>query len=201
MGSNDGYSGEKPVHNVCLSAYNIDVHEVTQGEYSQVMGNNPSYYSNCGSNCPVEQVDWNQAQDYCQKLGKRLPTEAEWEYAARGGATSRVYKYSGSNNPDDVAWYYTNSGSQTHAVCTKQKNEIGLCDMSGNVWEWTADWYGNYQSGSQQNPKGASSGSIRVLRGGSLHYWPQGLLSSVRNGYLPHFSHDGLGFRCVQASR
>ena len=134
------------------------------------MGNNPSYFK--GDNLPVENVSWNDCQTFIFRLnnltGKnfRLPTEAEWEYAARGGNRSRGYKYSGSNTLSDVAWFDDNSGSKTHPVGTKSPNELGLYDMSGNVWEWCSDWYGTYSSSSQTNPTGPSSGSGRVRRGG-----------------------------------
>jgi formylglycine-generating enzyme required for sulfatase activity len=121
---------------------------------------------------PVEQVSWDDCQAFIRKLNSltgrnfRLPTEAEWEYAARGGNKSRGYKYSGGNSLGTVAWYSDNSGDTTHEVKTKQPNELGLYDMSGNVWEWCGDWWGDYSSGSQTNPKGPSSGSNRVDRGG-----------------------------------
>ena len=145
------------------------------------MGNNPS--RNKGDDLPVENVSWNDIQDYLQRLNAktggnyRLPTEAELEYAARGGNKSHGYEYSGSNTLDNVAWYYDNSGSKTHSVGTKQPNELGIYDMSGNVWEWCNDWYGEnyYSSSSQNNPQGPSSGSVRsaivtpfvVLRSGT----------------------------------
>ena len=135
------------------------------------MGSNPSYFE--GDALPVEQVAWNDCQEFIRKLNQktgknfRLPTEAEWEYAARGGKKSNGYKYAGSNDIGSVAWYTNNSDSKTHPVKGKSPNELGLYDMSGNVWEWCSDWYGSYSSGSQTNPQGPSSGSLRVLRGGS----------------------------------
>ena len=164
-------SDEKPVHSVTLSDYYIGETEVTQELWESVMGSNPSYFS--GSQKPVEKVSWDDCQDFITKLNEltgknfRLPTEAEWEYAARGGNKSKGYKYSGSNTIGDVAWYDGNSNSQTHDVKTKLPNELGIYDMSGNVWEWCQDWKGNYNSGSQTNPEGPSSGSSCVLRGGS----------------------------------
>ena len=137
------------------------------------MGSNPSEFK--GNNQrPVERVSWNDCQEFIKKLNQltgkefRLPTEAEWEYAARGGKYSKdyVYKYSGSNNADEVAWYNDNSCDETHPVKTKKANELGLYDMSGNVYEWCNDWKGNYQSNSQTNPTGPSKGECRVLRGG-----------------------------------
>ena len=165
---------EKPVHSVTLSDYYIGETEVTQELWQAVMGSNPSYFK--GNNQrPVESVSWNDCQEFIKKLNQltgkefRLPTEAEWEYAARGGKYSKdyVYKYSGSNNADEVAWYDDNSGGKTHPIKTKKANELGLYDMSGNVWEWCDDWYGRYQSYSQTNPTGPSEGEYGVFRGGS----------------------------------
>ena len=162
---------EKPVHSVTLSDYYIGETEVTQELWRAVMGSNPSWFK--GNNQrPVESVSWDDCQKFIKKLNRwtgkefRLPTEAEWEYAARGGKYSRGYKYSGSNNSDEVAWYDSNSGSKTHPVKTKKDNELGLYDMSGNVWEWCNDWWGCYQSNSQTNPTGPSEGGSRVIRGG-----------------------------------
>ena len=173
MGSSDSDadSDEQPVHSVTLSGYYIGETEVTQALWEAVMGNNPSYFK--GANLPVEDVSWNDCQDFIRELNRltgkrfRLPTEAEWEFAVRGGNRSTGAKYSGSNAIANVAWYTDNSGSKTHPVKGKSPNELGLYDMSGNVWEWCEDRYGSYSSGSQTNPKGASSGSNRVLRGGS----------------------------------
>ena len=167
----DAYDWEKPVHSVTLSDYYIGKCEVTQELWEAVMGSNPSNFR--GAQNPVESVSWNDCQNFIKKLNSltgrtfRLPTEAEWEYAARGGNKSLHYKYSGSGNIGNVAWYYDNSGSSTHAVGTKSPNELGIYDMSGNVWEWCSDWYGGYSAGAQTNPQGPSTGSGRVLRGGS----------------------------------
>ena len=165
------------------------------------MGENPSKHK--GDNLPVEQVSWNDCQEFIKKLnaltGKnfRLPTEAEWEYAARGGNKSRGYKYSGSNNIDDVAWYYGNSGAETHPVKSKQPNELGIYDMSGNVDEWCQDWYGDYSSATQTNPKGATTGSRRVNRGGSWGDNARYCRSSNRRGYDPGDRIHVIGFRLV----
>ena len=169
---NDADSDEKPAHQVTLSSFSIGKYEVTQEEWKAVMGSNPSKFK--GAKRPVEQVSWDDCQKFIRKLNQltgkqfRLPTEAEWEYAARGGDRSRAYKYAGSNHIGSVAWSYNNSGD-THPVGQKQANELGLYDMSGNVWEWCQDWYGEnyYGSSPSQNPKGPSTGSVRVLRGGS----------------------------------
>ena len=173
MGSDeeDAYDDEKPVHQVTLSTFSIGEAEVTQELWQAVMGTSPSHLK--GPKHPVENVSWYDCQSFIRKLNSlmgrnfRLPTEAEWEYAARGGKKSKGYKYAGSNDIDEVAWYDDNSGSQTHDVATKRANELGLYDMSGNFWEWCQDWYSDYSSGSQTNPKGPSSGSRRVFRGGS----------------------------------
>ena len=165
----DAYSDET-THQVTLSSYSIGKTEVTQALWQAVMGSNPSYFK--GSNLPVEEVSWEDCQTFIRKLnaltGKnfRLPTEAEWEYAARGGNKSRGDKYSGSNTLSNVAWYTDNSSATTHPVATKASNELGIYDMSGNVWEWCSDWYGSYSSSSQYNPTGPNSGSDRVYRGG-----------------------------------
>ena len=169
----DAYSDEKPTHSVTVSDFYIGKYEVTQAQWKAIMGSNPSYFK--GDNLPVENVSWDDIQEFIRKLnaqtGKRfrLPTEAEWEYAARGGNKSKGYKYSGSDNVDDVAWYYDNSSRKTHPVGQKSPNELGIYDMTGNVCEWCQDWYGSYSSSSQTNPTGPSSGSIRVLRGGSWY--------------------------------
>lgn len=166
----DAASDEKPAHSVTLSSYSIGETEVTQALWQAVMGSNSFYFS--GSNRPVESVSWVGCQNFIRRLNVltgenfRLPTEAEWEFAARGGNKSRGYKYAGSNTLHNVAWYGDNSGSQTHNVATKLPNELGLYDMSGNVWEWCQDRYGSYSSNSQTNPKGPEGGIDRVGRGG-----------------------------------
>ena len=168
----DAYDLDKPAHQVTLSSYCIGETEVTQALWQAVMGTNPSYFAG-DLNRPVEQVSWNDCQTFINKLNEltgktfRLPTEAEWEYAARGGKRSQGYKYAGSNDINEVSWYWDNSSDGTKPVATKAPNELGLYDMSGNVWEWVQDWYGSYSSESQTNPTGPASGSYRVFRGGS----------------------------------
>jgi formylglycine-generating enzyme required for sulfatase activity len=168
----DAKDDEKPAHSVTLSSYYIGKYEVTQEEWTAIMGDNPSYIK--GIRHPVEMVSWNDCQKFISRLNAktgrnfRLPTEAEWEFAARGGNSSQGYKYSGSNFIDNVAWYGDNSGNSTHEVGTKASNELGLYDMSGNVYEWCSDWYGPYSSSSTTNPTGPYSGSNRVWRGGSF---------------------------------
>ncbi|WP_278855526.1 SUMF1/EgtB/PvdO family nonheme iron enzyme [Leyella stercorea] len=198
----DPYNDEKPTHRVTLTNdYYIGKYEVTQALWQTVMGKNPSKFK--GDNLPVERVGWDDCQEFISKLnditGKtfRLPTEAEWEYAARGGNKSRGYQYSGSNNLLDVAWFRDNSGSKTHGVGTKQANELGIYDMSGNVWEWCQDWYGTYSSSSRVNPTGANSGSDRVFRGGSWFNYAWSCRSSCRRRNAPYDDDSFLGLRLV----
>ncbi len=192
-------SDEKPVHSVTLSSYYIGETEVTQALWEAVMGSNPSNFK--GSSNPVEEVSWNDCQEFISRLNSltdqrfRLPTEAEWEYAARGGNKSRGYQYSGSNTLGDVAWYDNNSGSKTHIVKNKQPNELGIYDMSGNVWEWCQDWDGSYSSSSQTNPTGASSGSNRVNRGGSWYNNARSCRVAFRINNTPGFRSYDLGLR------
>ena len=204
----DAYSDEKPAHQVTLSDYCIGETEVTQELWQAVMGSNPSYFTG-NLQRPVEQVSWNDCQEFIKKLNQltgktfRLPTDAEWEYAARGGSQSQGYKYAGSNTIGDVAWYYDNSynkGSShpdygTHPVGQKHPNELGLYDMSGNVWEWCQDWYGDYSSGSQTNPNGPSSGSYRVGRGGGWDDNARFCRVSYRGGSTPALRFFNLGLR------
>ena len=203
MGSNEG-DDEKPIHTVTVGDFYIGKYEVTQEEWEAVMGSNPSNFK--GANRPVENVNWNDIQEYIQKLnsktGKkyRLPTEAEWEYAAKGGNQGQNYKYSGSNSIDEVAWYTNNSGSQTHEVGQKQPNELGIYDMSGNVWEWCSDWYDDnyYKNSPSKNPQGPSSGRLRVLRGGSWDYDDNDCRSSNRSRGNPGSRGSISGFRLLQ---
>ena len=202
MGSSSGESDEKPVHSVTLSGFNIGKYEVTQAQWNAVMGSNPSNFSGC-DNCPVENVSWNDVQQYITKLNSqtgrnyRLPTEAEWEFSARGGKSSKGFIYSGSNDLNAVAWSSNNSGSKTHAAGGKQANELGIYDMTGNVWEWCSDWYGNYSSYSETNPTCASSGRYRVLRGGGWDRDAFSCRSARRNCYFPDCRDYHYGFRLV----
>ncbi len=197
----DPFLWEKPAHQVTLTNdYYIGKYEVTQALWKAVMGKNPSNFK--GDNLPVEQVSWDDCQEFINKLNKitgkkfRLPTEAEWEYAARGGKKSRGYQYSGSNNLSDVAWYKDNSDSRIHTVGSKQANELGIYDMSGNVWEWCQDRWGYYSSSSQTNPIGANSGSDRVRRGG---YWGEydDCRLSCRFSTAPSSRFMNLGLRLI----
>lgn len=192
MGSNDGLGDEKPVHQVRLSDYYIGQTEVTQELWQAVMGSNPSGSRNIGAKNPVNEVNWNDCQKFIKKLNKltkqnfRLPTEAEWEFAARGGNKSRGYKYSGTDYfLESVAWYKDNSGDKVHPVGSKSPNELGLYDMSGNVWEWCTDWYGSYPSSNQINPTGPSSGSNRVQRGGDYFSEAASCRSAYRSYSVP----------------
>ena len=202
----DAHDYEKPIHSVTLSDYYIGETEVTQTLWQAVMGSNPSNFK--GDNLPVEKVSYEDVKEFItklnQKTGKtfRLPTEAEWEYAARGGKKSKGYKYSGGNNIDDVAWYYGNSNNKIHPVKTKQPNELGIYDMSGNVWEWCSDWYGDYTSASQTNPQGPSSGSYgsyRVFRGGTWSDFARYCRVSYRSFEDPSSRYCDLGFRLALA--
>ena len=190
---------ETPVHSVTLSSYYIGKTEVTQALWQAVMGSNPSGFE--GADLPVENVRWDDCQEFIQKLNSltgrnfRLPTEAEWEFACRGGNNSRGYKYSGSNNLGSVAWCDDNSGGQTHPVGTKAPNELGIFDMSGNVWEWCNDWYGNYTSNSQTNPTGPQSWPNRVCRGGSWGINARDCRSSSRSNSHPTYRSGNLGLR------
>ena len=201
MGSNDGYDSEKPVHSVTLSDYYIGQTEVTQELWQAVMGSNPSASRLKGAKNPVNDVSWNDCQEFISKLNRltggrfRLPTEAEWEYAARGGNKSRGYIFSGSNYLGSVAWYFDNSGGEAHPVGSKSPNELGLYDMSGNVWEWCSDRYGYYPSSSQTNPTGASSGSYRVSRGGGWFSDAAYCRVAIRDSDTPTNSKYILGLR------
>ena len=206
----DAYDEEKPAHQVTLSSYSIGQTEVTQALWVAVMGSNPSYFTG-DLQRPVETVSWDDCQTFITKLNQltgqnfRLPTEAEWEYAARGGSKSKGYKYAGSNTIGDVAWYYDNSyalGSSnpnygTHAVATKSPNELGLYDMSGNVWEWCQDWYSSsyYNSSPSTNPTGPASGSYRVCRGGAWGHGTGNCRVSSRGYGEPSHTSSNLGFR------
>jgi len=196
MGSNES-DAEKPIHSVSVNDYYMCKTEVTQAQWYAIMGTNPSYNSGC-DNCPVD-VSWEDAQEFIQKLNQktgkqyRLPTEAEWEYAARGGNKSKGYKYAGSNNIEKVAWYDGNSNGQTHAVATKQPNELGIYDMSGNVFEWCSDWYKGYSDSSRVSDYEII---LRVYRGGS---WEDRRCRSTYRDNTLHPRSSALGFRLVSS--
>lgn len=237
MGSNDGYDYEKPVHRVTLTEdFYIGKYEVTQKLYKEVMGENPSDF--IGDDLPVENVTWYRAALFCDKLsekerlskyyningidvsynddatGYRLPTEAQWEYAARGGNKSKGYKYSGSDHISEVAWFWKNSGDKVlsgdwdldiivsnkcriNNVGTKQANELGIHDMSGNVWEWCQDWEGEYSKSNKRDPEGPTSGSYRLIRGGSWILKASDARSAYRAYNPPGIRNGSLGFRIV----
>ena len=195
----DPYDWEKPVHQVTLTNdYYIGKYEVTQTLWQVVMGSNPSEIK--GNNLPVETVSWDDCQEFISKLNRmtgrkfRLPTEAEWEYAARGGKKSRGYLYSGSSNIDDVAWY-GNNDDKTHQVGMKQANELGIYDMTGNVWEWCQDLYEEYSGLSQTNPTGAAIGDVFISRGGCSGIDAMSCRPIVRNCYTSDVRLGALGLR------
>ena len=198
-----GRNSDETQHKATLTrGYYMQTTEVTQKQWQAVMGNNPSYFKNCGEDCPVEQVSWNDAQEFIRRLnqkesvsGYRLPTEAEWEYAERAG-TNTVYSFGDSDSQlSNYAWYAGNSGEKTHPVAQKNSNSWGLYDMHGNVWEWCQDWYGIYPTGSVTDPKGPSSGSYRVHRGGSWRSRARGCRSANCYNSTPDSRDDNLGFR------
>jgi formylglycine-generating enzyme required for sulfatase activity len=207
MGSNDGGAYEFPVHSVTLNDFFIGKYEVTQAQWKSVLGGNPSRFK--GANLPVESVSWDDIKIFLNKLRKRtgknyrLPTEAQWEYAAGSGIETQgiaSQKWAGTSIESSLgnfAWFTNNSNRTTHPVGNKQPNALGLYDMSGNVEEWCSDWYGEYTFNAQTNPTGASSGSRRVLRGGSCYKVASNCRVSFRDSYGPSSSFDGTGFRLV----
>ncbi len=220
MGSNDGMPSERPVHQVTIQSFFIGKYEVTQELWERVVGNNPSEFK--GSRKPMESVSWYDVIEFCNKLsqmegrqraysgngssiccdfnsnGYRLPTEAEWEFAARGGNKSKGYAYSGSNRLDEVAWYNVNSGKTTHEVGTKQPNELGVYDMSGNVWEWCWDWKGDYSLESKTNPRGDNPTASHVNRGGSWYSGAGFCRVAHRDAGSPVIKFNILGFRLAR---
>jgi formylglycine-generating enzyme required for sulfatase activity len=209
MGSNTGESDEKPVHQVTLTDFAIGKCEVTQAQWQAVMGENPSRFKGC-DNCPVESVSWDDVQAFLQRLNEktgkryRLPTEAEWEYAARGGekGANDNFTYAGGNDLDEVGWFTENTKDKgTWPVGGKKANQIGLYDMSGNVWEWCADWYGDYPKGPVKDPKGPGKGSYRVLRGGSWDYYAGSCRVSGRSNGDPGGRGGYGGFRVAASSQ
>ena len=197
------YSDEKPQHRVSLNSYAIGETEVTQALWKAVMGYNPS--RNSGDERPVEEVSWDEAQTFISKISQltgrsfRLPTEAEWEYAARGGKYSKGYKYAGSDDVFEVAWNCDNSGWETHTVATKKPNELGLYDMSGNVWEWCEDWYdfSYYKISPSVNPCNKVASDYHIHRGGSFEYILTDLRVAMRGDYINPPSNSMRGVRLV----
>ena len=199
------FTDEKPVHQVQVNDFEIGKYEVTQELWEAVMGKNPSGFKNCAQ-CPVERVSWNDVQTFLKKLNAltgeqyRLPTEAEWEYAARGGRKSKGYQYAGSQTLDVVAWYFDNSGDKTHPVGQKQPNELGVYDMSGNVWEWVEDCWNKGYAGAPNDGSAWQSGdcSVRGLRGGSWFIGPEHLQSGHRDVGDVGNQVDYVGFRLAR---
>ena len=225
MGSDDleSWEDEQPIHEVSVSSFYICKYQVTQKEWQEVMGDNPSVFE--GDMLPVDTIDWYDAIEYCNKRsikegfnpcysgsgdniscdwtanGYRLPTEAEWEYAARGGKKSRGYKYSGSNDINEVAWYGDNSRYKTHPVGQKQANELDIYDLSGNVWEWcwdrnSSDYYSDSPS---SKPRGPRKGKNRVLRGGSWNYDDYYCRVALRFNGSPDYRFSSCGLRILRA--
>ena len=190
---------EMHAHTVSLSPFSISKYEVSQEEWEAVMGTNPSYF--IGSQRPVENVNWDDCQKFISRLNQltnkkfRLPTEAEWEFAARGGNNSKQTKYPGSQKTDDIAWTKDNSSNGTHERGLLKSNELGLYDMGGNVSEWCADWYELYKEDAQNNPKGAASGVNKICRGGSWNYEKKSCRVSDRTYCWPTHRLNYIGFR------
>jgi formylglycine-generating enzyme required for sulfatase activity len=207
MGSNDGGNEEKPVHTVRISkAFYLGKYEVTQGQWQAVMGNNPSSFTG-DANLPVEQVSWEDAQDFIRKLNAReggtkyrLPTEAEWEYAARAGAMTAYSFGDDARQLGNYAWYDENAANKTHPVGQLQPNVWGLYDMHGNVSEWVQDWYGEYVAASVTDPQGPASGSHRVLRDGSWDDFASRCRAAARGLNPPGGRNGGLGVRLLRTA-
>ena len=200
--SDEAYDDEQPLTRVRIGrAFELGKHEVTQGQWHAVMGSNPSYFDECGPDCPVERVSWDDVQEFIGRLNAlegearyRLPTEAEWEYAARAGTSGDRY----GGDLDSIAWNRENSEGRTHPVGQKVPNAFGLHDMLGNVFEWVQDWYGAYPGGSVTDPQGPMSGSRRLSRGGSWILLAGGCRASGRGGNAPGSRYDNLGFRLLR---
>jgi formylglycine-generating enzyme required for sulfatase activity len=192
---------ERPAHQVTLSSFKIAKYQVTQKQWNAIMEDNPSHFK--GDNLPVENVRWDEVQTFISRLNEatgksyRLPTEAEWEYACRGGVRYAEYKYSGSHNLNSVGWYLFNSEQKSHPIGKMVPNELGIYDMSGNVWEWCQDWAADYTNESQTNPQGPDSGSCRVTRGGSYLSDYLKCRVSFRNSASPDERCNETGFRIV----
>ena len=221
MGSNNGDKNEKPVRTVALSGFSIGTTEVTQAQYKTIMNDNPSFHK-LDDNCPVEKTTWKDAITFCNRFseklglepcynlstgkcdfsknGFRLPTEAEWEYACRGGTGSDYNTGNGESALSRAGWYARNSAEKSHPVGQRTPNAVGLYDMHGNVWEWTNDWYSDrsYEIDKNENPTGVPSGKERVLRGGSWLDWPKDCTSTKRRDFDPEKNYSDIGFRIVR---
>jgi formylglycine-generating enzyme required for sulfatase activity len=225
MGFGKGELDEVPEHTVSLNAFYIDKYEVTNKQFCDFLnakGNQKeggaSWLEIDDEDCriqkvsgvykplsgfadhPVIEISWYGARAYAKWKGKRLPTEAEWEYAAKGGTKSKKFRYSGSNDPYEVAWYDANANQQTQPVGKKKANELGIHDMSGNVWEWCSDWYEDkyYRKSPKTNPKGPPTGKYRMLRGGAWVTVKSGLRMTMRDFNFPYNCYYLNGFRCVK---
>jgi sulfatase modifying factor 1 len=201
----EGAAIEQPRHKVSLKSFYLLKTQVTQALWFSIMDTNPSIHKDCFT-CPVENVSWDDAHKFINKLNKlykkhyRFPTEAEFEYAAGGGDESRGLKYSGSNNIDEVGWYADNSGGKSHPVSQKKPNELGLFDMTGNVFEWCSDWYDPhyYKVSPKDKPLGSANGQKKVLRGGSWISLDEGCMVAARGALEPTFKNKFIGFRIVR---
>jgi len=200
-GFGEGDDDEKPLHEVCLDSFYLGKYEVSQAQWQAVMGSNPSYFKQCGKNCPVESVSWSDVNDFISKLSFkgtrqfRLPTEAEWEYAASGGG--RHERYSGGSAAAQLGWFGGNAAGRIHPVGQKKPNALGLYDMSGNVAEWVSDLKDEYQATAQQAPQGPDTGSNRVVRGGSWLSPARDVRTSARSELTPSVKTNSIGFRLV----
>ncbi|MEI8278586.1 MAG: formylglycine-generating enzyme family protein [Bacteroidota bacterium] len=205
MGSKEPTDDASPVHTVRLNTFHLGKYEVTQGQWRAVMHKNSAHFIHC-DNCPVENVSWNEIQEFIKKLNEqtgqhyRLPTEAEWEYAAKGGNKSQHYKYSGSDDLDAVSWNAMNSNNKPHPVGQKKANELGIYDMTGNVWEWCSDWFdaNYYRNTAYENPKGPNSGKAKVLRGGAWGFKAPYCTTSYRSLITPDYQSSLFGFRLAR---
>jgi formylglycine-generating enzyme required for sulfatase activity len=200
-GSDFGNNIEKPIHPVTLKSFFIGETEVTQSVWEEIMGVDPSFNYNC-DNCPVENVSWLDIQEFLKKINEkqstviyRLPTEAEWEYAARGGANGSDFLFAGSSGINAVGWYRENSNRKSQPVKSKSPNALGLYDMSGNVWEWVQDWFNFYKADALTNPSGPLNGSSKLYRGGSFDDISDDCRVTYRYGNPPASRFNNLGFR------
>ena len=202
MGSTE-FLDEKPVRKVELKSFLIDKFPVTVKQFREFCNSNgrripPIPEWGWADDHPVVNISWQDASDYAKWAGKRLPTEAEWEFAARGGIKSKNYKFAGSNELNQVAWYSANSEMKTNPIGTKLPNELGIFDMCGNVLEWCSDWYSPYDPSEIKNPSGSNRGNFKVMRGGSWNVNELGCRVTLRNHYDPDTNDNYFGFRCVK---
>ncbi len=204
----DCLPSENPVHTVKVDSFYISKYDVTQAQWKGIMDNNPSHFRHC-VDCPVENVCWDDIQHFIKKVNQlsgehyRLPTEAEWEFAARGGKNSHGFRFAGSNRLDSIAWCGLNSGDSTHVVGEMAPNELGLFDMTGNVWQWCSDWYEDkyYTISPENNPKGPDNGQYRVVRGSSWSNMLKYNRIALRRKFQPYLGDSHGGFRLVESLR